>query len=86
VLRRTEFDGLYDVFEGAWKRIVNAITIAHRFGLGVLLGAYILSTGFPRMLCISVSAQIIVGTLFGSRIDGPDLWPYSNVGPIYGAV
>lgn len=62
MLRHTDFDGLYGVFEGAWKRIVNAITIAHRFGLGVLLGAYILSTVFPRMLRLSVSVQIIVGT------------------------
>jgi glucan 1,3-beta-glucosidase len=40
VLHHTDFEGLHDVFEGAWNRITNAITIAHRFGIGVLLGAY----------------------------------------------
>jgi hypothetical protein len=43
VLHHTEFESLYDVFEGAWNRIANAITTAHRFGIGILFGVYYLS-------------------------------------------
>ncbi|KIP05944.1 glycoside hydrolase family 5 protein [Phlebiopsis gigantea 11061_1 CR5-6] len=37
VLNNTDFAKLGHVYEGAWKRITNAISTAHRFGLGVLI-------------------------------------------------
>jgi hypothetical protein len=43
VLHHTDFDGLDNVFKGAWNRIEHAINIAHSFGIGILFGAYHLS-------------------------------------------
>ncbi|KIY72879.1 glycoside hydrolase family 5 protein [Cylindrobasidium torrendii FP15055 ss-10] len=37
VLERTHFEDHYDVFSGAWPRIVAALETAQRYGMGVLL-------------------------------------------------
>ncbi|KAH9887994.1 glycoside hydrolase [Cubamyces lactineus] len=37
VLEGTDFADLGAVFTGAWARITNALTIAHRYGIGVLI-------------------------------------------------
>ncbi|PCH35019.1 glycoside hydrolase family 5 protein [Wolfiporia cocos MD-104 SS10] len=37
VLHNTDFANYGKVFEGAWRRITNAIAIAHQYGLGVLI-------------------------------------------------
>ncbi|KAI0322546.1 glycoside hydrolase [Amylostereum chailletii] len=37
VLEGTDFSQMYEVFEGAWPRIVNAIASAQRYGIGVLI-------------------------------------------------
>ncbi|EGO04135.1 glycoside hydrolase family 5 protein [Serpula lacrymans var. lacrymans S7.3] len=36
VLEKTDFSGLEPVFEGAWHRIMQAISTAQRYGIGVL--------------------------------------------------
>lgn len=37
VLKGTEFENLGHVFQGAWARITNAIRLANKYGLGVLI-------------------------------------------------
>ncbi|KAF8656413.1 hypothetical protein AX16_002557 [Volvariella volvacea WC 439] len=37
ILTRTDFDGLQNVFMGAWSRILRAIETANSYGIGVLL-------------------------------------------------
>lgn len=39
VLRGTDFAGFAPVLRGAWKRIVDAIDNARKYGIGVLIGA-----------------------------------------------
>jgi glucan 1,3-beta-glucosidase len=38
MIKGTDFAGLGSVFEGAWTRIVGAISTAERYGIGVLIG------------------------------------------------
>lgn len=42
MLNDTDFADKGEVFAGAWSRITTAIATAHRHGLGVLIGKYIL--------------------------------------------
>ncbi|KAH7887222.1 glycoside hydrolase family 5 protein [Phlebopus sp. FC_14] len=37
ILNNTDFQGLEDVFSGAWVRLANAVETAQRFGIGVLI-------------------------------------------------
>ncbi|KZO97421.1 glycoside hydrolase family 5 protein [Calocera viscosa TUFC12733] len=37
VLQGTNFSAFYDVYSGAWNRIIQAISTAHQYGIGVLL-------------------------------------------------
>ena len=38
VLDGTDFEPFLHVFEGAYARLIEAISVAHRYGLGVLVG------------------------------------------------
>jgi glucan 1,3-beta-glucosidase len=46
ILTGTDFDGLQCVFEGAWSRIVTAVTTAQSFGIGVLFGVLFIEYSF----------------------------------------
>ncbi|KAI0078599.1 glycoside hydrolase [Panus rudis PR-1116 ss-1] len=37
VLQGTDFSGMYEVFQGAWSRIANALATANTYGIGVLI-------------------------------------------------
>lgn len=43
VLQGTEFEPYFDVYKGAWDRIINSLRKAKELGIGVLLGVWVCS-------------------------------------------
>jgi hypothetical protein len=39
VLHGTDFHDLGHVYAGAWGRLTNALALAHKYGIGVMIGA-----------------------------------------------
>jgi hypothetical protein len=71
IIKGTEFAPFGDIFEGAWRKITNAIETAHAFGIGVLLGACLCSSDnfllyhlyYTRFACGSRGSKL--GISFG---------------------